>query len=136
MNECAAMPRSTTEQYRDRCRNCRIILSPNMSTNTVPELPKDASSRPSPVLSTISTPLGTDASILVGASSIEAPGPGDKMVSEGKRKQEDGDGDTVDTSSRKKVKLEVSEVEELVWSRPEGTSDNKLANVCHALPLQ
>ena len=110
-----------------------------MSTNTAPELPQEASSRPSPVLSTISTPLGTDANILVGASSIEgfeAPGPGDKMVSEGKRKQEDGDGDTVDTSSRKKVKLEVSEVEELVWSRPEGTSDNKLANVCHALPLQ
>ncbi|KAN0132960.1 hypothetical protein V8E53_009325 [Lactarius tabidus] len=101
-----------------------------MSTpNTEPELPPD--SQPSAVLSPCSTPLDLDASTsaspsLVGTSSIEAPGPGDKMVSEGKRKQEDGDGDA---PSRKKLKLEASEVEEfpLVWPRPGATvaaSDN------------
>ena len=127
---------ATLNRLSDRRRNCRIILSPNMSTNSAPEPPQDASLRPSPVLTTISTPLSPDASLLAGPSSIEAPGPGDKMVSEGKRKQEDGDDDTVDTSSKKKVKLEAPEVEELVWPRPKGTvtSGDKLANVCMPCP--
>lgn len=125
---------ATLNRLSDRRRNCRIILSPNMSTNSAPEPPQDASLRPSPVLTTISLPLSP--SLLVGPSSIEAPGPGDKMVSEGKRKQEDGDDDTVDTSSKKKVKLEAPEVEELVWPRLKGTvtSGDKLANVCMPCP--
>ncbi|KAH9003041.1 hypothetical protein EDB86DRAFT_2894657 [Lactarius hatsudake] len=77
------------------------------------------------ILSPDSTSLGpNDASAsasppLVGTSSLEAPG--DKVASEGKRKQED-DSDTtldaIDTSwPRKKLKLEASDVEEvlLVW---------------------
>jgi hypothetical protein len=96
-----------------------------MSTPNTP--PPD--SQLSTVLSLSPTPPSPDASTstlpsLVGASSIEAPSTGDKKVSEGKRKQEDGDGDTVDTSSRKKLKLEASEVEEfpLVWPGPASAS--------------
>lgn len=78
------------------------------------------------ILSPDSTSLGpNDASAsasppLVGTNSLEVPG--DKVASEGKRKQED-DSDTaldaVDASgTRKKLKLEASDVEEVLLVRP------------------
>ncbi|KAH9068466.1 hypothetical protein EDB83DRAFT_516585 [Lactarius deliciosus] len=90
-----------------------------------PEASLQASDGVIAILSPDSTSLGPDdasasgSTLLVGTSSPEAPG--DKVASEGKRKQED-DSDTpldaVDTSGpRKKLKVEASDVEELllVW---------------------
>ncbi len=120
--------------------------------NSGPDPRPEASSQPgdgvTAILSPDSTSLGPDASTgasppLVGTSSLEAPGPGDRMDSEGiKRKQEDDSDtplDTVDTSgTRKKLKLEASDVEEFPLMWPEAVSDTGAtvedpANVCDAL---
>jgi hypothetical protein len=70
-------------------------------------------------------------------STLEAPGPGGKVASEGKRKQEDDSDTTLAASmTRKKLKLEVPDVEQLLLS--EAVSDaaaavDNPANVCDAL---
>lgn len=138
------------------CRRYDLITASalfllNMSTpNSGPSPCPDASSQPSvgvaAVLSPDSTTLDLEASTsasppLVGASSLKAPGPGDKMASEGKRKQED-DSDAVDASrTNKKLKLEASNVEELPLTWPEAESTTAAAvenstNVCNTLRLQ
>ena len=104
----------------------------------------DTSSRVgvSAALSPGSSSLGPDArTSAVSATSLEAPGKGGKMVSEGKRKQED-DSDAVDTSrTGKKLKLEASDVEELphIWleaaSAPAAAVENS-ADVRDVLRLQ
>ncbi|KAI9461569.1 hypothetical protein BJY52DRAFT_184299 [Lactarius psammicola] len=104
-------------------------------SNSGPDPLPEASSQPgdgvTAILSPDSTSLGPDASTstslpLVDTSPLEVPGPGNKVTSEGKRKQED-DSDTaldaVDTSgTRKKLKLEASDVEEFLLVRPEVVS--------------
>ncbi|KAH9043439.1 hypothetical protein EDB84DRAFT_1472090 [Lactarius hengduanensis] len=91
-----------------------------------PDPRQEASSQPGDGVTTIlsldSMSPGSDANAsaslpLVGTSSLEAPG--DKVASEGKRKQEDDSDTAVDTSgTRKKLKLEASDVEEVLLVRP------------------
>ena len=122
----------------------------NMSMlDSRPDLRPEAFSQPGDVTAILtpnSTSLGPDASTnasppLAGASTstLEAPGPGDRMVSEGKRKQEDDSETALDASmARKKLKLEASDAEEFPLVRSEAVSDaaaavDNPANVCDAL---
>jgi hypothetical protein len=126
-----------------KCRHDLITLSLLNMSNSAP----DTSSQPTvgvvAALGPGPSSLGPDArTSAVGATSLEAPVEGGKMVSEGKRKQEDDDSDAVDSSrTGKKLKLEASDVEELplIWheaaSAPAAAVENS-ADVRDALRLQ